>query len=263
MQKFEFALLVIFTIIYTSLAAEETRSVVSSAHRVALLELYTSEGCNSCPPAGKWLGQLEEKGFGSDKVIPIALHVDYWDYLGWRDVYADPQHSKRQQQHVLRNRLSTAYTPQLILDGKNLRPSKLLAGRLKKINAEAAQVEMKISVSPIKNNQLTVTSHIRPAQTSLVKAKKFFLVLVEENINSKIKAGENAGRTLRHHDVTRSFLGPAPLNINKETKIEKVISIPRNSNQNNLSIVAFVEAEPGNILQVVRLKLADHQADSD
>lgn len=257
MHKLEFILPVFLAIIFTSLAAEETRSVISPTHRIALLELYTSEGCNSCPPAEKWLGQLEDKGFGSDKVIPIALHVDYWDYLGWRDVYADPQHSKRQQQHVLRNRLSTAYTPQLILDGKNLRPSRLLEGRLKKINSATAEVEIKLSASPIKNNQLTVTSHIRPVKTGFAKAENLFLVLVEENVNSKIKAGENAGRTLKHHGVTRRFLKPVSLNISKETKIEKVISIPRNSNQKNLSIVAFIEAEPGNILQVVKLKLAD------
>lgn len=257
MHKFVFILAASLAIVSTSLSAEEIRSIVSPAHRIALLELYTSEGCNSCPPAEKWLGQLEGKGYGSDKVIPITLHVDYWDYLGWRDIYADPRHSQRQQQHVLRNSLSTAYTPQLILDGKNLRPSRLLASRLKKINSDTAEVEIRLSASPIKNNQLTVTSHIISAKTGLSRAEKLFLVLVEDDINSKIKAGENAGRTLKHHSVTRSFLNPVPLNNSAETKVEKVFSIPRNSNPRNLSIVAFVEAEPGIILQVVKLKLAD------
>ncbi|HID83270.1 MAG TPA: DUF1223 domain-containing protein [Chromatiales bacterium] len=257
MHKFEFFLPVLLAIICTSLTAEETRSVVSPAHKIALLELYTSEGCNSCPAAERWLGQLEKKGYTSDKVIPIALHVDYWDYLGWRDIYADPRHSKRQQQHVLRNRLATAYTPQLILDGKNLRPSRLLDSKLKKINAVDAEVEIRLSAGPVKNNQLTVTSHINSTKKGLSRAEKLFLVLVEDDINSRIKAGENAGRTLKHHSVTRTFLKPVPLNNSKERAIQKVILIPKDSNQEKLSIVAFVEAEPGNILQAVKLKLVD------
>lgn len=255
MQKFQATLAAILIIISTSLVAEDAMSVTSPTHRVALLELYTSEGCNSCPAAEKWLGQLTSKGYSSDKVIPIALHVDYWDYLGWRDIYSDRRHSQRQQQHVQRNKLATAYTPQLILNGKNLRPSRLLKGRLKIINAQTASIKIELSALMLENNQLAVTSHIYPVQNSAIEAKILFLALVEDDIDSNIKSGENAGRTLKHNGVTRSLLEPVSLNSDKATKIERIISIPKDANQDKLSIVAFVEAEPGIILQAVKLNL--------
>ena len=77
--------------------AEEPCEAHSGAGRVALLELYTSEGCNSCPPADRWISALPARGFTSDRVIPLAFHVDYWDQLGWPDRMAKAQFSIRQQ----------------------------------------------------------------------------------------------------------------------------------------------------------------------
>src|SRR5512134_3856963 len=69
----------------------------SSATTTALVELYTSEGCDSCPPADRWLSSLGARGYTPDRVVPIALHVDYWDYIGWKDPYARQAHSARQR----------------------------------------------------------------------------------------------------------------------------------------------------------------------
>jgi hypothetical protein len=69
----------------------------SPATTTALVELYTSEGCDSCPPADRWLSSLGPRGFAPDRVVPIALHVDYWDYIGWKDPYARQAHSARQR----------------------------------------------------------------------------------------------------------------------------------------------------------------------
>ena len=211
---------------------------------------YTSEGCNSCPAAEVWLGQLEDRGFGSDRVIPIALHVDYWDYLGWRDIYADPRHSQRQQQHVKRNRLSTAYTPQLILDGKNLRPSRLLGSRLKKINATDAKVEIRLSAGPVKNSQVTVKAFVKPKNKS-AGDNKLFIALVSNKIISSIAAGENAGRKLTHHYVVHKLTGP----IKSSLIYEKSYLLDPKNNSSGLAIVAFVEDDRGSILQSIRLSL--------
>src|SRR5580765_3864389 len=83
------------------------------ASRPHLVELYTSEGCSSCPPADDWLRRLP----ASAGVVALAFHVDYWDYLGWRDRFADPRYSKRQQAQAGHDRASGVYTPQIVLDG--------------------------------------------------------------------------------------------------------------------------------------------------
>ena len=80
-----------------SVAAAPACRAVSGPQATAVLELYTSEGCNSCPPADKWVSSLPGSGFTADKVIPLAFHVDYWDYIGWKDVYASPIFTERQR----------------------------------------------------------------------------------------------------------------------------------------------------------------------
>lgn len=96
-------------------------SAQSGPQRIALLELYSSEGCSSCPPADKWVSNLEKRGWGPDKVIPLALHVDYWDYIGWKDRFASPAFTTRQQTQAALARSTLVYTPQLTLNGRDYR----------------------------------------------------------------------------------------------------------------------------------------------
>ena len=92
-------------------------SAQSTDHIVPLIELYTSEGCSSCPPADQWLSGLADQGFTNDKVIPLAFHVDYWDYIGWKDRFASPKFTARQRQVVDAGRAKFAYTPQVLFNG--------------------------------------------------------------------------------------------------------------------------------------------------
>src|SRR5262245_15604831 len=87
----------------------------SAAQTTALVELYTSEGCDSCPPADRWLSSLGAKGYAPDRLVPIALHVDYWDYIGWKDPYAKAAHSARQRKMASLARAAAIYTPQVML----------------------------------------------------------------------------------------------------------------------------------------------------
>ena len=98
-------------------AQANTCSATSGAQRVALLELYTSEGCDSCPPTDRWVSALATRGFAGDRVIPLAFHVDYWNYLGWKDPFAQARYTERQRFVNARVRTRTIYTPQLMLDG--------------------------------------------------------------------------------------------------------------------------------------------------
>jgi hypothetical protein len=100
-----------------ALATQAACERSSPTHTVALVELYTSEGCNSCPPADRWLSSLLSR-HGSTRVVPLSLHVDYWDYIGWSDPFAQAQFSERQR------RLAggaTIYTPEVFVSARELR----------------------------------------------------------------------------------------------------------------------------------------------
>ena len=93
----------------------------SREQQTSLLELYTSEGCSSCPPAESWLSQLKAKtGLWSD-FVPVAFHVDYWDSLGWRDKWASPQFTERQRAYAAASASANVYTPEFVLNGAEWR----------------------------------------------------------------------------------------------------------------------------------------------
>src|SRR5689334_12001294 len=108
-----------FTMPFEAVATE--CSAQSGPQAVPLLELYTSEGCSSCPPADKWLSSIAAAGYGTDKVVPLAFHVDYWDYIGWKDRFARPDFSDRQRWVAAIGRSDFVYTPQVILNGIDFR----------------------------------------------------------------------------------------------------------------------------------------------
>src|ERR1039457_1730220 len=103
-------------------AIAETCTIHSPPHTVALLELYTSEGCDSCPPADKFVSGLRAaSGLGANQVVPISLHVDYWDYIGWKDVFAQHAYTERQRWLSDLARTRTVYTPEVFVGGQELR----------------------------------------------------------------------------------------------------------------------------------------------
>src|SRR5437868_8296991 len=92
----------------------------SGERTAALVELYTSEGCSSCPPADRWLSNVG-KAFATEQVVPLALHVDYWDYIGWKDPFARREFSQRQRRLSQLQRASFVYTPQVLVQGTDFR----------------------------------------------------------------------------------------------------------------------------------------------
>ena len=87
-----------------------------------LVELYTSEGCDSCPPADRWLQALGGGGTAAGRIIPVAFHVDYWDYLGWKDRFASPRYSERQRALASAAKSTRVYTPQVVVAGRDFSP---------------------------------------------------------------------------------------------------------------------------------------------
>ena len=102
--------------------AGEPIVVNSGDTRTAVVELYTSEGCSSCPPADRWLSKLVEIPKDELDVLALSFHVDYWDYLGWRDRFADPRYSARQRRYAQQRAVRIVYTPAIIVNGQGWRP---------------------------------------------------------------------------------------------------------------------------------------------
>lgn len=174
-----------------SLAAE-TR-FESGPQQTALVELYTSEGCSSCPPAEAWLSRLKENSGLWKKFVPIAFHVDYWDRLGWRDRFASRQWTERQSRYASLWQSESVYTPAVVLNGDEVR--NWSGARLSSPNEKAAGLLVAKS-SDGKKFEI----EFRPAN-GVAGNWDAHLALLASGFSSKIGAGENSGRTLQHDFV--------------------------------------------------------------
>jgi hypothetical protein len=187
-------------------------TVSVSEHQPVVIELYTSEGCSSCPPADQWLAQLDASKFTNTLVVPLALHVDYWDYIGWKDRFAQQQFSARQRDIVKTNQLSSAFTPQFVVNGKNFTPWRKTAAikdYIELASTMSAQVKLSAQVSQL-NNELIIKGDVKGDIKSDIKATKEItfvnLVITEDQLKNDVTAGENKGEQLKHDSVVRRWI---------------------------------------------------------
>ena len=219
---------------------------------VALLELYTSEGCSSCPPADRWVADLPKGGYGKNRVVPLAFHVDYWDYIGWADPFAQKAFTERQQEFARRTRAATIYTPQLILSGRDYRRSWLsnFSKQLDRINASTPRADIALRWEGTGN---TVRLHGEAAKKTTAPVE-FFVAVYENNLSNEIAAGENSGKTLHHDYVIRRLYGPLPFDGDgRASFVEKLALDPRWKTA-DLGVAAFVQESRGTeVLQALAL----------
>jgi hypothetical protein len=161
----------------------------SGPQRVSLLELYTSEGCSSCPPAESWLGGLKTDGRLWKEIVPVAFHVDYWDDLGWKDRFAKQEYTSRQRAYSIAWGTSSVYTPGFVLDGQEWKGwfnGSALPGPA---DRPAGKLEVKIGSRVVK---------ITFSEDSGEKEIEAHFVPMAMDVNSAVRAGENRGRKLVH-----------------------------------------------------------------
>lgn len=191
-----------------SFAATDQCSVVSGATVPVIVELYTSEGCNSCPPADRWLSQAVARAGkvreGAAAFIPLAFHVDYWDYIGWKDAFAQPAFAQRQGALARTGGASGVYTPQLFVNGRDdrnwTRDAVALTGAGSSGGA-AAKATVKFSVSSMwRDDAVTISGKLVEPSTAV----RLRYAVTENGLVTAVKAGENKGETLRHDAVVRA-----------------------------------------------------------
>lgn len=195
-----------------------------------IVELFTSQGCSSCPPADALIHDIANDPALRGRVIPLAFHVDYWDSLGWRDPFSSAEWSQRQTRYARTMHLSSAYTPQAVVNG-----SRELVGSNR--SALSAALETASSAKPAGDVALTVrrdgNSLIAAIHATVPANDDLILVVVEDNVITKIQHGENAGRTLTNDAIVRRLI--------RVTPGQTTVTVPIDATWRNLSAAAFVQ----------------------
>lgn len=218
-----------------------------------LVELFTSEGCASCPPADRVLSELDKtQPDANAEIITLSLHVDYWNNLGWRDRFSSPMYSQRQKIYGQKFNIDSIYTPQMIVDGARQFVGSNFAEANKAIGESAKLPKAKIELSDSENNLKVKISDI-PAHENATA----FLAVAEDNLSTNISGGENSGRTLEHTSVARELrpLGRI-LSADNEFETETILQLQSGWKKENLKLVVFLqENQSRKVLGVGRISL--------
>jgi hypothetical protein len=240
----------------TSAAASAACNLESPAHRVTVLELYTSEGCNSCPPADRWLSSLRGHGT-AQRVVPLAFHVDYWNYLGWADRFAQPAFSARQHEVARRTASRLVYTPQVVLDGGDWRGWHMpgaLEARLNAARPQAAGATIRARAR-LDAGAIRLGGGVALGDKSAVPSARTWAAIYEHGLSSVVAAGENRGRTLAHDYVVRALAGPAVAGGDGTVRLDLRIPVDETWDAGRLGVALFIERlDSGAILQAAAVE---------
>ncbi|RFZ90212.1 DUF1223 domain-containing protein [Mucilaginibacter conchicola] len=220
------------TLVNKSFASKKTEDLAGDGF--AVLELFTSEGCSSCPPADELLARIQSEA-GEKPVYVLSYHVDYWDRQGWRDVFSNPLFSKRQYRYG-KQFTGQVYTPQVIVNGKAE-----FVGSDEKASREALSAALSGKPSTallLKGQETSGKLKIDYAFRGDAKNDQLLIAVVEKHAISKVASGENAGRTLTHSQIVRDLYTIDPERSGNGTK---EISLPKGFDTQKWEIVGFMQ----------------------
>jgi hypothetical protein len=234
--------------------ATKRTPLLGSEQGPLVLELFTSEGCSSCPEADNLLSELGLQY--PDSIFCLSEHVDYWNHLGWKDPYSLKVCTERQLAYARKLKLSTVYTPQLVVNGSSEGVGNNISSVSKAISANSHPrpflLKFTCRESTTKDKLEIEILPFQATKGSLVAS----LVITDDEIKSRVTSGENAGRTLDHRDVVRQFLTLALPNQNADKPIKLSIPISKPKLQENSKLTIILqEPEMGRIVAVGRSHL--------
>lgn len=225
-----------------------------------LLELFTSEGCSSCPPADRLLEYLDTKQpvAGADLIV-LSEHVDYWDSSSWRDRFSSPQYTARQQEYTNKYHLNGVYTPQLVVDGHFGLVGSDARGATSAIRQAIREPKVPIAISNVTRDGDRLTAHIGlPEASQDFKGGRgtLFVAIADNRAESHVGGGENAGASLAHVAVMRILRQVGPIDLGTASGKDVTLTIQRGMGVTGLRFVAFVQdTKSGHILGVAAQKL--------
>ncbi|MGH9814613.1 MAG: DUF1223 domain-containing protein [Candidatus Acidiferrales bacterium] len=212
--------------------------------RPVLVELFTSEGCSSCPPADTLLIRLEQlQPVEGAEIIPLGFHVDYWDHIGWRDRFASADYTQRQWQYAEFFKADTVYTPQMVVDGHtefNGADARHAAAVIAQASQNGkARVELKLLASSAK--RATLNAIVSDLVSSNGERPELWAAITESNLSSQASKGENSGRRLAHTGVVRHLRRLATLGSRPEHAKQFELKIDSDWKRQDLRAVVFVQ----------------------
>jgi hypothetical protein len=228
----------------TAQSSAQTAKASSNPRRPVLVELFTSEGCSSCPPADDLLARLDEsQPIDGATMIPLEEHVDYWDHQGWRDPFSSSLFTLRQQQYGETLHVENIYTPQMVIDGRTELTGNDAARATAAIRAALSTPKLGVALTPEELSGSKVRLTIR-ADAPDVPAQ-VFLAIVELHLASDVERGENAGRRLKHSAVVRRMNSIRKVKAGEEFSSSPVISLEKSWKPENVRAIVFVQKLDG------------------
>jgi len=214
-----------------------------------LVELFTSEGCSSCPPADDLLARLDKaQPVPGAEVIALSEHVDYWNHLGWRDPYSSAEFSRRQAEYADAFRIDGNYTPQMVVDGQTefvgSNQSKARDAILKASQTE--KVAVQLTATGDSSNAAKVSLRVRIENSPRVKSgdtAEVLIAITEDNLRSTVLRGENGGRSLKHTAVVRQLnvIGEIDSEAGQSFDGAYIANLESGWQRENLRAVVFVQ----------------------
>ncbi len=215
----------------------ESLTFESGDERVNLIELYTSEGCSSCPPADEWVSEFKDDARLWNQIIPVAFHVDYWDRIGWPDRFAQAHFGDRQRLYAMADQVSTVYTPGMMLNGREWR------GWFYRqpVHDPIQIVEEKSGVLRVEVKDDAITASYSPAVNESLQRARINVAILGFDLETEVDAGENQGLKLKHDFVVLAHQRiPMQQQANMHTVMTNLPMVKIDSSQQ--ALVAWVDA---------------------
>jgi hypothetical protein len=226
-------------------------SAKSGPQVLPLVELFTSEGCDSCPPADRFLSATFPAGGANPRASVLAFHVDYWDRLGWKDRFAAPAHTERQYAALRAAGGTFVYTPQLLVQGRDVAPGR--RARIPALVAAAAARAPRATIVlvVVTDDPRAHVVHARATVPAGARHAQLWVAYTESGLVSDVKAGENRGVRLAHDHVVRAWQGPFPADARGTADATVTIPRPAESGRMPAVVAVVLDENTGEVLQTL------------
>jgi hypothetical protein len=214
---------------------------------VVLVQLFTSEGCSSCPPADDLLARFAKASpIDGVSIVPMSMHVDYWDHLGWRDPFSSKQFSDYQQSYQAALKTPDIYTPQMIVDGKAAFVGSDEATAKTAIASAARTKKTPLTIDARTTAPGTIEARISVLQPQALPTDTKYdvmLAVTEDELTSDVRRGENSGKKLHHSSVVRSLVRIGVISSSSAAPIVSTLKLDPTWNRQQLHLVAFIQSQ--------------------
>ncbi len=226
---------------------------------VPLVELFTSEGCDSCPAADRWLSSQFPSSGAAREASALAFHVDYWDRLGWVDRFASPQYTQRQHDIGRANRSTFVYTPQVVVQGRDTPGWSRggVAATLAAARRQPGRADIALEAKAGADGMLNVQAKATVSAATLRSGAALWIAYTDSGLVSQVAAGENRGVRLTHDHVVRRLEGPFALDADGVARVALAWTRPKERGR-DAALVAFVQnSRNADVLQTLTLAGCD------